>query len=193
MNQKQKQAMESKKLFIQSAYQLIVEKGYHNVTVQDICQKSEKSIGAFYHHFATKEDVVIAAYKRFDDFLQENYHQKDYKDWKDAIAYLLDAYLQYTLDNGLEFAKATIIAQLSIDNDYITDSNRIFYQCVRNALLERDGKEDMGEASEQCNWLMRTVRGSIFAWVMRNGEPSLMEMGRNDYWAVLEHISRTIQ
>lgn len=191
MNLKQQQAQTSRQNFIRSAISLIEEKGYNGMTVQDICEKTGKSIGAFYHHFSSKEDVIIAAYKEFDDFLQESYRLEGFDRWDQAVAYLLDAYLDYACNNGLEFARATIIAQLSIKNAYITDHSRLFYHCMAQAIARGKIEGALPQAADPdslCDWFMRTVRGSIFAWVLQDGRPSLAETGRNDYRAVFHML-----
>ena len=188
MNVKQKQSQDSQRKFMLSALEMINEKGYSEITVQDICTRAEKSIGAFYHHFSSKEDVIIAAYKDFDKKLQDSYRFDDFPDWTNALSFLLDSYLKYSSDNGFEFSKATIIAQLSIENPYLTDSNRTFYHSVAEALENGIAHGDIPmshNAEELCHWFIRTVRGTIFDWVLRRGEPSLLEMGKKDYSVIL--------
>lgn len=191
MNIKQQQAQTSRKNFIHSAICLIEEKGYNGMTVQDICKRTGKSIGAFYHHFSSKEDVIIAAYREFDDLLQERYRLEHFDRWDQAVAYLLDAYLDYADGNGLEFARATIIAQMSIKNAYITDHNRLFYHCMTQAIERGKSEGALPEDTDSgslCDWFMRTVRGSIFAWILQDGMPSLSKIGRNDYRAVFHML-----
>ncbi|MCD8078268.1 MAG: TetR/AcrR family transcriptional regulator [Lachnospiraceae bacterium] len=126
MTEKQKQAIQSKRQFVLTAYELIREKGYDSVTVQEICERCGKSVGAFYHYFSTKEDVIAASYKMFDESLKERYHAEQFSSWKDAVRFLLDAYLDYSVENGLEMDRAIIIAQLSSSNTYITRSSPNF-------------------------------------------------------------------
>lgn len=188
MNVKQKQSQDSQRKFILSALEMINEKGYSGITVQDICSRAEKSVGAFYHHFSSKEDVIIAAYKEFDKKLQESYRLDDFPNWADALSFLLDSYLKYSMDNGLEFSKATIIAQLSIGSPYLTDYNRTFYHSVAETLETGIAQGDIPSSynvEELCHWFIRTVRGTIFDWVLRMGEPPLLEMGKKDYSAIL--------
>lgn len=46
---------------LQAALRLIREKGYSATTVDDLCTAAGVTKGAFFHHFATKEDLGVAA------------------------------------------------------------------------------------------------------------------------------------
>ncbi|MCD8329490.1 MAG: TetR/AcrR family transcriptional regulator [Lachnospiraceae bacterium] len=194
MTEKQKQAIQSKRQFVLTAYELIREKGYDSVTVQEICERCGKSVGAFYHYFSTKEDVIAASYKMFDESLKERYHAEQFSSWKDAVRFLLDAYLEYSVTNGLEMDRAIIIAQLSSSNTYITRSSRNFYCFITEALTQGAGLSlDVHAAESYCDCLIRTVRGTIFAWVMSGGNFSLIDTGRADYERVLAEIASSVR
>ncbi len=49
---------DTKQEFLRAALELFHEKGYEKTTIQDIIDKMGVSKGAFYHYFASKEDVI---------------------------------------------------------------------------------------------------------------------------------------
>lgn len=52
---------ETKKLIIEKATQLFLEKGYENTTLQDIIEHlGGLTKGAIYHHFSSKNDILLA-------------------------------------------------------------------------------------------------------------------------------------
>jgi AcrR family transcriptional regulator len=53
---------------IAAAYNCFVEKGFHNTTMQDIYTTTKLSPGAVYNYFSSKEDIVVAAIKGFNDW-----------------------------------------------------------------------------------------------------------------------------
>ena len=57
MSDRQKQANRSKQKIAKAALSLFQKKGYHNVTIEDICKKADVSVGGFYHHFSSKGAV----------------------------------------------------------------------------------------------------------------------------------------
>ena len=66
LTNRQKQAVETKQKIFYCAVSLFAQKSYENVTVQDICDKAEVSVGAFYHHFKSKENIINEGYRLFD-------------------------------------------------------------------------------------------------------------------------------
>src|ERR1700682_5350379 len=50
---------------LDAALSLIRAKGYSATTVDDICQTAGVTKGAFFHHFASKEDLAVSAAGHF--------------------------------------------------------------------------------------------------------------------------------
>ena len=50
---------------------VMAEKGYQGVTVRDICERAEVSIGSFYRYFETKPDILQGMYESGDQLMQE--------------------------------------------------------------------------------------------------------------------------
>lgn len=55
----QPRSEETRERILQSALKLFSEKGYSETGVAEICDASEVSKGAFYHHFPTKQAIFI--------------------------------------------------------------------------------------------------------------------------------------
>ena len=53
---------------LEAAFKCFSEKGFHNTTMQDIYKTANLSPGAVYNYFSSKEDIVIAATKGFDEW-----------------------------------------------------------------------------------------------------------------------------
>jgi AcrR family transcriptional regulator len=61
----------SREHILQTAFKLLLQKSYHEVTMQDIVQVSGMSKGAFYHYFNSKEAVFKEIVQHF---FQESVH-----------------------------------------------------------------------------------------------------------------------
>lgn len=59
----------SSELFLKAATQLINDEGYHGASVERISARLNVSKGAFYHHNATKDDLVVACFERTFDLM----------------------------------------------------------------------------------------------------------------------------
>ena len=55
-------------LILDTAAKLFLQKGYDKTTLQDIIDATKLSKGAIYHHFASKEAILIAVVDRMGDF-----------------------------------------------------------------------------------------------------------------------------
>lgn len=53
---------------LDTASRLFLQKGYDETTLQDIIDATKLSKGAIYHHFASKEAILIAVVDRMGDF-----------------------------------------------------------------------------------------------------------------------------
>jgi AcrR family transcriptional regulator len=87
--------------------ELMAERGYRNVTIQDIVGRAGVSRSAFYDCFPRKEDCAFAAYGRFIEVLLIAIAQRtaDSADWESFIVGLLDGYVS-TLVRDLVVARA---------------------------------------------------------------------------------------
>jgi AcrR family transcriptional regulator len=62
-------AQASAELFLRAATELINEEGYHGASVERISARLNVSKGAFYHHIATKDELVAACFQRTFDIM----------------------------------------------------------------------------------------------------------------------------
>lgn len=56
---------------LRAATELTREKGWKNTKIQDICGRAGVSVGAFYHHFSSKDELMNRAFLIFDDVLND--------------------------------------------------------------------------------------------------------------------------
>ena len=75
----QRHRLQTRKGIIQAAVELVLEKDYDTVTVQDITDRADIGRGTFYVHFKDKEEVVWTAIQGLYLELEQAAHQQ-YKD-----------------------------------------------------------------------------------------------------------------
>ena len=71
MGKRAEQAISTKRKLLYTAYQLIRDEGYPALTIRKLCEKSDVSTGAFYHHYKSKEDLITQGFMSFDEELEE--------------------------------------------------------------------------------------------------------------------------
>ncbi len=62
---------ERKDELLEIAIKIFMEKGYENTSIKDIYAEANGSIGMFYHHFGSKEEIFEAAMDKYTDIFVE--------------------------------------------------------------------------------------------------------------------------
>lgn len=74
----ERRRLQTRNLLIQSTLQLVLEKGYESITIQDITDRADLGRGTFYLHFKDKEEVIWTAFRElFQELEQEAHRQLD--------------------------------------------------------------------------------------------------------------------
>jgi len=71
MNKRQLQREGTLELIYETVNQLVLEKGFDDMRIQDICERAGISTGAFYHYFRSKQDILFERYQVTGKFLGE--------------------------------------------------------------------------------------------------------------------------
>lgn len=93
-------SIEKKNKIIEKGFELICEKGYHNVTSIDIAKYAEVSTGIIYQYFQDKRDIFIAGIRDYADkimfpMLQTlEVKQFNSNDLKDIISNMIDIFIK---------------------------------------------------------------------------------------------------
>jgi AcrR family transcriptional regulator len=70
--------LQTRALLIRTTLQLVLERGYDSILVQDITDRADLGRGTFYLHFKDKEEVVWAAFRDLlEEFEQDTHSQLD--------------------------------------------------------------------------------------------------------------------
>lgn len=83
---------ETRQRIIEAAFWQIYEHGFQGVGVREIAQKADLTIGAFFYHFKTKNDV---GYAIIDEYLAAGIHERwiaPLKDFENPIQGMIEIY-----------------------------------------------------------------------------------------------------
>jgi TetR/AcrR family transcriptional repressor of nem operon len=94
---------ESKAKLLDAALQAIRAKGYSATTVDDVCRTAGLTKGSFFHHFASKEDLALAAARHFSSMADGLFATAPYRALPDPV----DRLLGY-----VDFRKAILVGDL---------------------------------------------------------------------------------
>jgi TetR/AcrR family transcriptional repressor of nem operon len=79
----------AKDKLLDAAVKVVRQKGYAATTVDDLCQEAGVTKGAFFHHFASKEDLAVAAAQYWSDFTTAFFDSAPYQKLGDPLDRLL--------------------------------------------------------------------------------------------------------
>ena len=80
---------DSRTRLLDTAVQVIRAKGYSGTTVDDICSAAGLTKGAFFHHFASKEDLAVATAEHFSQMAERLFGAAPYRELADPLDRLL--------------------------------------------------------------------------------------------------------
>lgn len=170
MTNRQKQALETREKIFACAVNLFAEKTYENVTVQDICTSADVSVGAFYHHFKSKENILDEGYRLFDRQSEEQWNSLPHGDGEDAVRFLVRCQARSMEAMGVRAALQYFKNQLSCQEKYILDPDRFFYQKIKESVEQAIRSGNLhGGADAITEDILAGTRGMIYDWCLHEG------------------------
>ena len=91
------QAAKTRDKLYETALKLINQKGFENVSVEDITQTAGVAKGTFYHHFDSKENLLYYTYVYLDSYYDRALEQAKKKDS------FLSAYTEFVIESYKRF------------------------------------------------------------------------------------------
>lgn len=156
-----------------AAMAIMSEKGYQGVTIRDICQRAEVSIGSFYRYFETKSDILRGMYENGDQLMQEEAPELADRPWMERIMVFIAKYAQLNIDTGL----AAMRILYNPENTWFTQT-RPMQQKLESLLAGAQEAVELAtepSAAELTELLFVCMRGMCYDWCISNGEYDLKE------------------
>lgn len=198
---RKKQAEESRRKILETAVRLFDERGYDKVTVADICREAGFSVGAFYHYFRSKDQVLVERYLPFarqvDSFYQAINHRarEEGRSALERLARYADLFFKYIEEAGPEALKTAFATQIEPGFKYSLATADMFrpHQELERLIAEgqRSGeiRTDL-DPGELARILYRFMVGTLFTWCLVDGSYSLREAGRRCLQLAVEGLRK---
>jgi|GEM_PF-280276 len=198
-NRRKKQAEESRRKLLETAIRLFDERGYDRVTISDICREAGLSVGAFYHHFRSKDQILLEKYLPFarqvDSFYQVINHRakEESRGALERLSRYMDLFFKYIEEAGPEAMKTAFSTHIEPGFKLSLATADMFRPHQELERIMAEGQE-LGEirqdmSSEKLARIVyRFMVGTLFTWCLVDGAHSLREAGRDCYRLVVEGI-----
>lgn len=175
-----------------AATRLTRDKGWRDTTIRDICAAAGVSVGAFYHHFSSKQELMNHSFLLFDATLNEE--------------------LQTGEGSPVELMKSVLMTQtafivreagpliteyyqniLADKNKSAADPNREYYQRVLHYAREAKAQgllKDGMEPEYVTELLIKFVRGCIIDWCLHDYRYDVVAQTDNELDMLLGTVCR---
>ncbi len=174
---RQIQAENTKAHILAVATDLLAHKTMDEISIKEICIKSDVSVGAFYHHFTNKAGIIIELYKDIDyQFEKEVYPMLIEDEPMESILKYLEYQCSIPAKKGLDLVKNTYKAQIDYGNEFYLSKNRGLphglYLLIERAIESGVIKKHVS-AEQLMNELLIISRGIIYNWCVSNGKSDI--------------------
>jgi AcrR family transcriptional regulator len=184
MTKRQKQALETRRILFDTAVALFDEKGYDNVTVEEITNRAGVAKGSFYTYFRSKSDIVIEEFRTIDDYYAR--YERNLKRYSSATKRLLAftrAQLRYVRDEvGLRLLKLLYANNIMVSDaeSILIDTGRFLHELVRRIVAYG---QEIGEfrtdlsADDLALYINRSMRSVFLDWAISDDRFDLVTEG----------------
>ena len=184
MSQKQERSQETIASIMHAAMVLGPKKaGGREVTVRDICAEAGVSVGAFYHHFSSRDELFERSFEYFDLALTKRMDKlEEKKSPKDALIDLLMFQTSFIAQEGPEFVSHYYRSILCHTNKGAVSPRRAYYQAAYRCLQRLS---DEGLLYEDCppdrtaELCINFVRGCLLEWSFHDNSYDIVSYMRN--------------
>ncbi len=178
LTRRQEQARETRNRIYNAAVELMERKGFDNITIAEISRAAGVSVGAFYHYFESKNDILAEIFRRADEyFATEVVPNLGEEPVPEQILKYFDHYARFNIASGVEMVRQLFNPKVK----FFTRQDRPMLSLLRD--LVRKGQERgeiRGDVSpeEVVRLLFMMARGVVFDWGLHEGSYDLEAMMR---------------
>lgn len=182
-SKKVQQGLQTKERIMDCAAILFREKGYHQVTVDEVVSCAKSSKGAFYTHFTSKEELVVSMVSLIDE-IYLGYLPADNQPALSKISSFIEfAFSAVEERIGLDFISVIYSFQIRDPaSPRVTFTpERSFYKICHEFIEEAKTKSEISpqHSTEHVIRVLATgVRGAIYDWCWSRGQFELPQYGK---------------
>lgn len=197
---RKQQALQTKNRIFDTAHAMFKERGFYNVTVEEIAEAAGISVGSLYHHFKNKYALLTAWHERLDEEYMKHYEevQKDPElarakapaVIKEMLLWIQDVCVNY----GHEYI-SVVYAQMLSNLDFakiMADPERAYYK-IFSELMARGQEEGSIRKDISVDQLVHDLtlvsHGCMMDWAVEKSTATMREFSNIPLTCYLRGIS----
>lgn len=191
MNQAEK-TRQTKQKIRQTALELFSKQGFAETSVKDICAASGYSIGAFYHHFNSKANILDDTYSAFDAYIEATFDPNQYDTARAGIEAIIGEQSRRVANTEIEAIKTLFKEQIAFSERFIVNKYRFeltsLVDLVKTGQTQHEFKPELNPR-EIAGSIFRLSVGDIYMWCLNEGSFDLEKTVVFDLKLVLDSIA----
>lgn len=179
---RKEQAVNTRKKILAVCTEILSKRTFDEMNITMICKKANISVGAFYHHFKNKADIIIELYRDVDVyFVDEILPACLEREPAEGIIYYLCEQCQYAQRMGVDSMKNVYKAQVDNGNSFFASNARGLPEGLRELIVrakEAGRLKQSVDIDVLLEQLLILSRGVIYYWCIRDGKMDMIDYVR---------------
>ena len=173
ITKRQEQALETRNRIYAAAIDLMDRKGFENITIADISREAGVSVGAFYHYFDSKNDILAEIFRQADEYFATQVTSGlKKKRVPEQIVEYFDHYARFNVASGVEMTQQLFNPKIKFFIKEGRPMLTILEDLIRKGQESGEIRAD-AEPEELTRFLFVMARGVVFEWSLYDGSYDL--------------------
>ncbi|OGN89837.1 MAG: hypothetical protein A2Y88_03555 [Chloroflexi bacterium RBG_13_48_10] len=173
ITKRQEQALETKERIYSAAIDLMDRDGFENITIAGISKKAGVSVGAFYHYFTSKNDILAEIFHKADEYFStEVISGLKMGSIPKKIVEYFDYYAKFNMRSGVELTQEIFNPKIK----FFIKKDRPMLTILEDLIQEGQEKKEIRadeDPEELSRFLFVMARGIVFEWSVYDGSYDL--------------------
>ncbi|KPJ88041.1 MAG: hypothetical protein AMS17_06740 [Spirochaetes bacterium DG_61] len=184
LTKRKEKAIETKNRIYNAAIDLMDRKGFEKLTIADISKKAGVSVGAFYHYFKSKNDILAEIFRKADEYFSTQVISGlNKQSIPEQIVEYFDHYAKFNVASGVEMTQQLFNPKIKFFIKKGRPMLTILQDLIRKGQEKKEIRAD-ANPEELTRFLFILARGVVFEWSLYEGRYDL-EATMHKYMEIL--------
>ena len=169
ITKRKEQALVTKDRIYSAAIDLMDRKGFENITIADISKEAGVSVGAFYHYFTSKNDILAEIFFKADEYFSTHViNQLIGETIAEKIVEYFDHYAKFNVSSGVELTQQLFNPKIK----FFLKKDRPMLTFLVDLIQEGQERKEIRadeDSEELSRFLFVMARGVVFEWSLYDG------------------------
>ena len=157
------QARQTEQAILHAAMELSRRDRFDRVSVRDICREAGITTGAFYHHFKSKEELLLRGFAPLDSYMEEALAGREDAPPARRLWIILSSYAAFMENMGWELVARYYQQRLNAPESRSMDASRFTHRAMLGCLREAREAESSSPVRAPSGWRI-FFSGTSGAW-----------------------------